>query len=157
MSQFQEQIKQELTQIQELVAQAERLLNLANKTEDPDYLTGLVSGLALHLHGFYTGVERILYLIAREIDGNVPTGSDWHKQLLNQMLVEIPTVRASVLSEKTYQELNEFRGFRHVVRSLYAYKLDVSRVLELTHHLKICHQNFAREINQFCQSLTEYT
>jgi hypothetical protein len=102
-------------------------------------------------------VERILYLIAREIDGNVPTGSDWHKQLLNQMLVEIPTVRASVLSEKTYQELNEFRGFRHVVRSLYAYKLDVTRVLELTHQLKICHQNFAREINQFCQSLTEYT
>jgi hypothetical protein len=60
VSQFQEQIKQELTQIQELVAQAERLLNLANKTEDPDYLTGLVSGLALHLHGFYTSAHNLI-------------------------------------------------------------------------------------------------
>jgi uncharacterized protein YutE (UPF0331/DUF86 family) len=69
------------------------------------------------------------------------------------MLVEIPDVRPSILSEKTYQKLNEFRGFRHVVRSLYAYKLDASRVFELTHQLKICRQSFAMEIYQFCDTL----
>nr|WP_263480261.1 hypothetical protein [Oscillatoria salina] len=40
------------------------------------------------------------------------------------MAVDIPEVRPSVVSQITYEQLNEFRGFRHVVRSLYAYKLD---------------------------------
>ena len=154
MNLLREEIEQELVQIAELVAKAERLLHLAKQTDDPDYLAGFISGLALHLHGFYTGVERIFYKIAREIDGVVLSGSDWHRQLLNQMCIEIPDVRPAILSEKTHEELNVFRGFRHVVRSLYAYKLDAIRVLELAEQLKTCSENLETEIRQFCKALT---
>jgi hypothetical protein len=43
VSQLKEQIKQELAQINELVAQAERLLILAEQTKDPDYLAGFLT------------------------------------------------------------------------------------------------------------------
>ncbi len=64
MSRLREEIELEIGRIQELSARVERLLALTLDTEDPDYRAGLVSGLALHLHGFYTGAERILYAIA---------------------------------------------------------------------------------------------
>jgi len=41
------------------------------------------------------------YEIAKEIDEDVPTGTDWLMQLLEQLSVEIPTVRQAVLSETT--------------------------------------------------------
>ncbi len=76
------QIEQELVQIQELIAQVEMLLELIRLAENQNLRSGLVSGLALHLHSFYTGAERIFYDIARDIDDEVPTGFDWHRQLL---------------------------------------------------------------------------
>jgi hypothetical protein len=39
------------------------------------------------LHSFYTEIEKILKLIAREWDGQVPGSDAWHKELLNQMSV----------------------------------------------------------------------
>lgn len=113
------QIEQELAQMRELITQVEMLLELIRQAENQNIRSGLVSGLALHLHSFYTGAERIFYDIARDIDSEVPTGSDWHRQLLEQMAVEIPEARPPVLAEQTRLELDEFRRFRHVVRSNY--------------------------------------
>ena len=37
------------------------------------------------LHSFYTEIEKILKLIAREWGGEEPSSGAWHKDLLNQM------------------------------------------------------------------------
>ena len=37
------------------------------------------------LHSFYTGVENIFKRIALEIDGELPSGDYWHRQLLERM------------------------------------------------------------------------
>mgnify|MGYP007082905797 CR=1 FL=1 len=42
MNLLREEIEQELVQIAELVAKAERLLHLAKQTDDPDYLAGFI-------------------------------------------------------------------------------------------------------------------
>lgn len=50
------------------------------------------------MQSFYTGAERIFYEVAKEVDGYVPAGADWHRQRLEQLSVEIPTVRQETLS-----------------------------------------------------------
>jgi hypothetical protein len=48
---------------------------------------------ALNIHGFYSGLERIFEIIAREVDGALPTGQVWHRDLLFQMSRDMPDVR----------------------------------------------------------------
>jgi hypothetical protein len=84
------------TEIQELmwvVERVEQLLAKANERQDDDYL----DGVALNLHGFYAGVERIFVDIAREVDGAVPSGPEWHRDLLIQMSAELIGTRLLLL------------------------------------------------------------
>lgn len=41
------------------------------------------------LHDFYTGIEKIFENIAKEIDHRLPTGEEWHSELLHQMALDI--------------------------------------------------------------------
>lgn len=106
------------------------------KTEierDPVHADLFYENLALKLHSFYTGCERILSLIATELNGGVPSGHDWHKRLIDRMTTERDG-RKVVLTPETARQLREFLGFRHVVRSLYGFELDpirISRLIEV--------------------------
>lgn len=146
-------IEQELGLLQELVLQVQQLLELLPAIDNQNIRNGLVSGLALYLHSFYTGAERIFYDIARDIDDELPTGSDWHQQLSRQMNVAIPTVRPSVLAEQTRLGLDEFRRFRHIVRSRYAYQLNSERVVELAQKLPAVSQHLRQDCKRFCSEL----
>ena len=46
--------------------------------EDSVYL----DSVALNLHSFYSGLERLFELIARRIDGRIRSGESWHRELL---------------------------------------------------------------------------
>ncbi|MCY4123520.1 MAG: hypothetical protein OXG72_21645, partial [Acidobacteria bacterium] len=48
------------------------------------------------LHDFYGGIERVFVRIAEELDGGVPHGEQWHRQMLTDMSLEIPGVRPAV-------------------------------------------------------------
>ena len=97
------------------------------KSIDDYYL----DGVALNLHGFYSGLERIFELIATTVDGTKPDGEHWHQALLQQITSEMPGVRPAVLSIMSSEKLDEYRGFRHVVRNVYTYRFDPSKVEEL--------------------------
>jgi hypothetical protein len=94
--------------------QAERVSN------DQD---AYLDSVALNLHGFYSGVERLFAIIARQIDETIPGGETWHRELLLQMAREDPEVRPAVISEHNALCLDEFRRFRHLVRNVYAMNL----------------------------------
>lgn len=64
-----------------LAAYADLLLQVEQKPPDLVQVTALASVL----HSFYNGVESIFIIIAKEIDGAVPTGDRWHRDLLEQM------------------------------------------------------------------------
>jgi hypothetical protein len=67
------------------------------------------------LHSFYTEIEKILKLIARHWDGDMPPSDAWHKHLLNQ-LSEAAVRRPAVLSPALVEVLSEFLAFRHLFR-----------------------------------------
>jgi hypothetical protein len=67
------------------------------------------------LHSFYTEIEKILKLIARECDARMPSSDAWHKELLNQMAAATDT-RPAVITSDLVETLSEFLAFRHLFR-----------------------------------------
>lgn len=130
----------------------ETLLLIDNR-EDDIYFDSLVSALILYLENLYMGVERVFRLIAKEIDQTTPSGESWHMQLLKQMSLEFHHIRSAVISQETYEQLNELRGFRHVARSLYTYDLDSQRVIQLNRKIERCYEIFMRNISDFVDAL----
>ena len=125
------------------------MLEKVQRTGDKDYL----GTVALNLQSFYTAVERILVAIAKEIDAAIPREENWHQALLEQMVVEIPGARQPVLAAQTQQGLDEFRRFRHVVRSNYAHQLDPERVQALARKLDVVSQYLIQDCQRFCAEL----
>ena len=121
-------IRNELLEIGHTLKRATEGMNRAKETGDDYYL----DGVALNLHSFYSGIERIFELIAVNIDDIVPEGENWHQILLKQMAEEMTEVRPAVISDSVRLGLDEYRGFRHVVRNVYTYKFDSARIAKLT-------------------------
>lgn len=94
-----------------------------------------VNSAALHLHSFYSGIERILRLIAEEFDGGVLGGDSWHSELLKQMQFDVPGTRPSVLSSSSVSALEEYRRFRHLIRNIYATNILPERMETLVKRL----------------------
>jgi hypothetical protein len=116
-------IRTELVEIEHVQQRIETGWERVQRSNDDYYL----DGVALNLHGFYSGLERIFELIATRLDGTKPTGENWHQALLFQMATEIPQVRPAVISEAIYKQLDDYRGFRHDVRNVYTYKFDPAK------------------------------
>lgn len=83
----------------------------------PDASVGVIetSAASAMLHSFYTEIEKILKLIAREWDGQLPSSDSWHKDLLIQMS-QATAERPAVLSTGLVDVLDEFLAFRHLFR-----------------------------------------
>lgn len=139
----------ELDEIKQAVQRVPLAWERAHASTDDLYY----DSVALNLHGFYSGLERIFELIAGEIDGSRPQGDNWHQQLLRQMAAEIPKVRPAVISVQTRDLLDEYRGFRHVVRNVYAFCLTPSRMEHLVNGLAHVFERVENELVQFCEIL----
>ncbi|MGQ9533517.1 MAG: ribonuclease toxin HepT-like protein [Desulfotomaculales bacterium] len=83
------------------------------------------------LHDYYSAAENIFKEIARAIDDRLPTGTEWHKDLLRQMKLTINGIRPAVLRKSTFEKLDEYRRFRHLVRNIYGFNLLPDRVADL--------------------------
>jgi hypothetical protein len=138
-----------LDELKKVVEPAKLLSVKAVKSGDDGYW----DGVALNLHNFYSGTERIFEDIARTIDGNIPSGSDWHIGLLVQMAAESADRRPPVISSEVRYALDEYRGFRHVVRNVYAFNFRPSRLKELVDGLPVCFYSLRQELLAFTQFL----
>jgi hypothetical protein len=120
-------IRASLEDVKTAINRTVKLAEKARRSGDDDYW----DGVALNLHGFYSGVEQIFEDIARTIDGGLPSGTEWHTSLLRQMTVEMGELRPAVIQMETRQSLDEYRGFRHIARNIYAFNLRPGRLNEL--------------------------
>jgi hypothetical protein len=138
-------------ELERVIKRAENLREKALKTGDDGYW----DAVALNLHGFYVGVERIFEDIARSIDESVPDGPDWHRELLLQVSADLSTVRPPVISRESRNCLDEYRGFRHLVRNVYTFNLRPSRLAELVENLAKCFRLVENDLNKFAEFLNQ--
>lgn len=64
---------------------SQRTLEGWQKFQNSHYDSLYLDAVALNLHNFYNGIERILEIIATVIDKKIPEGDKWHQNLLQQM------------------------------------------------------------------------
>jgi hypothetical protein len=146
-------IRQELADLERVVARAERAISAArHRPVDQDLY---IDSAALNLHDFYAGLERILHQIATTIDGNLPAGREWHRDLLQQMQADVPDLRPPVLSNEAGQVLDEFLRFRHVVRNIYAFQFDPESVERLVQLMAPTFQQAQTELLVFAKFLEQ--
>lgn len=121
-------VEAELERLQQL---ADDIAKVQQEIErDPERAVWFYELQSLKLHNFYTGCERIFSLVASELNGGLPSSFDWHKRLLRQMTVDYGN-RIPVLRQETARQLQEYLGFRHVVRNIYGFELESARVRRL--------------------------
>ena len=66
-----------------------------------------LAAMAAFLHNMYNGMENILKQLVRRRGAKVPTGSSWHKELLEL------AVSLRVISEPVSEQLYQYLAFRH--------------------------------------------
>lgn len=131
-------IRAELVDIERTLQRIQSGWEWVQQTSDDHYL----DGVALNLHSFYSGLERIFELVATRVDGELPTGENWHQLLLQQVSTEISGVRPAVISESTCAHLDEYRGFRHVVRNVFTFKFEPVKIKNWSLMFRICLPRF---------------
>lgn len=117
-------IRRELQELAQVVERTERIWQRGQAGSGDSEDNYHVDAVALNLHGFYAGIERLLEVIAAGIDQTKPAGANWHRELLQQLSADIVSVRPAVLSSQCRDSLDRYRGFRHVVRNVYTFNLD---------------------------------
>ncbi len=107
------------------------------------------------LHDLYSCIESMFKIVARYIDESMPENSDWHIELLQQMVVPIHGVRPGFISKNTCDNVNEFRGFRHVFRHIYGFNLAAERIEQLLNILEDTIRYIKQDVAQFIQYMEE--
>ncbi len=142
-------IREEILEIQRSIQRAKKAWSLALDEEDSLYL----DSVALNLHDFYNGLERILERIAENIDEIKPEGLNWHQEILRQMAMEIPKVRPAVISQDLREELDKYRAFRHMVRNIYAHNFKIDKMKDLMENIDKVLNKIEEDLQMFCEFL----
>jgi len=147
------EIKDELRLLDELVTD---IIETANKIPASRPRKRIYEeSLALKLHNFYTGYERIFQKIADDLNGGVPRSWDWHKRLLKSMSLHIEHIRPPVISKDTAKLLEEYLAFRHIIRNIYGFEIDSERLKSLIEKVCLTHERLRKEISGFIRFLKE--
>ena len=67
--------------------------------------------------------------------------------------IEIPDVRPAVISSELKEKLEEYRGFRHVVRNVYSYHLNPEKMEGLVTMLEAVLEKIETELGAFAEFL----
>jgi hypothetical protein len=91
----------------------------------------MIESAGYWMHNLYSAFEDLFKLVAAYWENNLSVNGEFHVNLLKRMIINIREIRPALLSIKSFEYLNELRGFRHVFRHAYSYGLDDERVTYL--------------------------
>jgi len=148
-----DRIRGEIADLEIVVERTER--SWAQAQEMADDQDAYLDSVALNLHTFYTGLERLFELIARHIDGSLPESKTWHHDLLLQMEDDLVGVRPAVIAHDTAISLDKFRRFRHLVRNVYTMNLNPKKMSGLMLALPGLWSGLRAELEAFADFLEE--
>jgi len=108
-----------------------------------------------YLHNLYCAFENIFKNISQTFENQIIDTTQWHAELLKLMKLEIRDIRPNIISQESYNYLDELRRFRHLFRAAYGIELDWERmelVVKKTLQLK---EIYRKEISRFLQFLND--
>lgn len=146
-----QRIRDECDELARVVDRIQEGWRRAQGSSDDLYL----DSVALNLHSFYAGLERLFEMLAGVVDGELPRGENWHQMLLQQVATEAPAVRPAVISDETRWILDEYRGFRHVVRNVYTFRFDPAKVQSLVERAPAAYSQVRAELLAFADFLDQ--
>ena len=144
------EIAEELTDLRAL---AQELGGIRDSLSRDSISTYDLRAMGSILHDFYNGVENTFSRVAQELNGGLPAGEDWHRQLLVDMAAEIEGVRPPVISKTLKKELQRYLGFRHIFRHIYGFSLEKERIKELCERISPVLGSLETDLLKFCQYL----
>lgn len=118
------------------------------KTAPIEYREEIEMAIAKNLVDCYRGTENIFKEIALDIDLRLPDGSRWHKELLTQM-TELQAERQPVISQETFEALEELLEFRHVFRNIYEDELIYERAERQAKQVSQLFNRLSKELDAF--------
>lgn len=124
-----ERIESEWVELERAAEKAVQAYEEAKRNNQQQFF--FLDSVAINLHSFYNGVERIFEWIARELDGGLPAGPVWHRELLDQMTLQVGGLRPAVLRDETAEALGPYLRFRHLVRNLYTWNFEAAKLADL--------------------------
>lgn len=139
-----EKIKFEIAEIDTLLESYDLLINKCIKNT-PDLVE--IAAMATVLHSFYNGVEKIFYIIAKEIDKNIPHESKWHRELLVQMKETNPN-RSWAISKELMNDLEEYLAFRHFYRHAYSFQLNWEKIKSISTNISSIWEKTKDEVEE---------
>ena len=154
---YQELVERIRTEMPELDQVARRVQHAWSQIQQvgSDERAVYLDSAALNLHGFYSGLERLFELIARHVDHSPPSGETWHRDLLHKMATVVQDVRPAVIGEQSARILDEFRRFRHLVRTVYTINFDPEKIGALVSPLSGLQSQLKAELLAFADFLEE--
>lgn len=126
-----DKINFKIQEIDRLFKEYELVFEKVN-TQEIDLFDMTVLGSVLH--SFYNGLENIFEIIAKNIDGSLPSGNKSHQQLLQQMNTT-NTIRSEVITSETFNLLKEYATFRHFYRHAYSFQLNWEKMKPLVDNI----------------------
>lgn len=144
-------LRKELSQLEKLESE----LKLISKINQDKIESIKLRAYASVLHDFYSGIEKMFINIAREIDHVVPKSEGWHRQLLEQMMLDVPSKRPAVIDAELFTQLQQYLSFRHRFRNLYGYELEWAKMGELVQNMGAVFKRLKNSIEDFLDSLPD--
>jgi uncharacterized protein YutE (UPF0331/DUF86 family) len=107
-----------------------------------------VESMAYQLHNLHGAYEELCEIVADYFENEIE-GIRYHADLLKRIKMDIKGIRPAFISEKTYQELDELRRFRHLFRHAYGIELDPVRVEKLLYTALHLREQFRNDMTRF--------
>lgn len=136
MADIKEKIAAELENIQTVVLELKNIGNVSSMTSIE------LAGIGALLHNFYNGIENILKQIFLAKGATIPSGSYWHRDLLEEACVK------AVISPHLKEKLGLYLAFRHFFIHGYTFKIKADRLSPLVERVDSVFGDFVTELKR---------
>ena len=147
-----QRISDERSKIEETLKKIEERLEKIKKAP-VEYREEIETTIAKNLVDCYRGMENIFRRIALDVDLHIPDGSRWHKELLTQMTEPQAERRPSVISQETFEALEELLEFRHVFNNIYGEELVYEQTERNAYQVGELFNALSKELDAFIADL----
>jgi len=105
---------------------------------------------AMRVQQLYTAIEDLFKQIAKSFENHIENMSNFHKEILSRMHIEVPKIRPAVISSSSLLLLDKVRAFRHFVRHAYDCDFNIVELSTLQHKLQSDFAYVLKDLKGFC-------